>query len=474
MAWIGISLTCRSTLFALPGIVLGWAIWRLKLAWKKAALLLLCAYAAVIPWTMRNAWHFHAFVPFERHAATANIYTASLGVLHNIRNDQAAQLAERQDPGFQLLDPEAKNRLLLALAVRNIRAHPWGYVERCARRGSFLIGSLTDLTGWSGFVLLLLGAVAALRRPAVAALGALLAYWLVIHSLLSSGQRYLLPMLPIAGILAGAGFCAVLGPLCAQDDFCAVPVPNCGDRVIAFARGLAVLLYVLSLGCMAHEIWALPAGSGVIRPIAAGATSLDKGPSLTFIAEASQSDVGQARQMAGLYREMGDPRRAMQLLLPLAPRHPRDAGLLLDLADVLVGCGEPRSALIYLGQASHLPMPPEDSGHTAILFQQMGEYGSALSILDRLIREHPAEARWRSDRGIVKMLMGQRAEAAEDFRAAIVRDSKFAPAYLSLGSLYASSGQRQAAVKIYQEGLSRVGPSGDSELLKRLRHPSFR
>lgn len=479
MSWVGISLACRSTLFALPPLFALGTLLRGSLgSWKKALLLCLCGYAALLPWVMRNARHFHAFIPFERHAATLNVYTASLGVIENAPNDRVARDLSRLNPQWSQMSGLERNGALLRMAAENVRRRPLDYLKACARRMLFLIGRFIQLLGAGGLALLAVGLWAAARNPALAALAELTAYWLAAHSLMSAGGRYLLPLLPVAGVLMGAGVCRVLGWCGAAGAFLTTPAPHSGKRTLALSEGLAFLIYAASLGVMAHEIWALPGGSGVekgsSRTDFAAACRAFKQPEpgherktggwRSAAAPAAAADAGLARETARLYLDMGEPGQALRILAGLGPARPGDAELALEYAQTLAACGQRKAALAYLKGARRPGLEAGLAGRMAVLYQQMKEYGGALSLLDQLILAQPAQARWRNDRGVVEMLLGRRDEAAEDFLAAIDLDPGFLPAYLSLGALYRSVGRFLEAGRLYEQALSQPAAREGAEL----------
>lgn len=258
--WTGISLTCRSTLFALPAVLALKTAWRGRAGWEKGVFIFFFAYAVSAPWALRNIRHFRVFIPFEMHAATVNLYTASLGIIENVSNNAAYRMAKKVEPQWDLMSQDERNSRLLATAVGNISANPLGYAWTCAIRVMFLCVKLSGLLGLPCSILLLVGLSTAPRHPAVAALGVLLTYWIGMHSFMSASARYLLPVLPVAMVLAGAGVCAILGRLGIDGAFLSSQDSGCGRGILYGARGLVLALYFAGLGFMAHEVWSLPAG----------------------------------------------------------------------------------------------------------------------------------------------------------------------------------------------------------------------
>jgi tetratricopeptide (TPR) repeat protein len=150
-----------------------------------------------------------------------------------------------------------------------------------------------------------------------------------------------------------------------------------------------------------------------------------------------------------------------RLVRSAKPQDIQDPGLLLDLADAAMAERDPDLARHCVAQAQRLHPRPEELGRTAIIYQELKDFPAALAVLDGLVREEPRQARWRSDRGMVKMLLGLKEEAVGDWKQAIALDPRLLPAYLSLGSYYAASGDRQAALRLYAQALDQR-PSTDA------------
>jgi len=506
LAWaIGLSLACRSTLVALPALLSIWMAGLGKARWRKAVFFALGAYAALAPWTLRNAWHFRAFVPLERGTANSIIYSASLG-LRDAPGDVAVyRSAKEAVPDWDRLSEDQHRDALLSLAAGNLSHAPLRYVKGCARRLIFLITRFKDMLGPACFLLLFIGLLAAARNGAMGSLAALLAYWFGVLSLMAVDPRYLLPVLPQAGVLIGAGFCAVLQALGAGQAFFCAPQPGAGDRFLRAARWLAAALYAAGIGFMAHEVWALPAGNGVSRleakasPIRNWSARLDnigrlarrereeaviQALQLAYAAMKSRRrDVAlealsraqalglneeQTRQAAKLLYEMAQYRLAWETIAPLARGRRPDGALAVQTAKILLRNSQAKAAQAELDRAMELELDPEDAGQAALLYQELKRYGKALSILDKLARTQPTQARWLSDRGVVQALMGRPALAHKDFEAALALDPGLLPAYLSLGSIEAAAGRPDLAMAIYKRGLEQPARTTDDLELQRL------
>ncbi|MDD5628480.1 MAG: hypothetical protein PHU21_05420 [Elusimicrobia bacterium] len=116
-------------------------------------------------------------------------------------------------------------------------------------------------------------------------------------------------------------------------------------------------------------------------------------------------------------------------------------------------------------------VPGSDERKRAWQLQERGDYWGALRLLDRLLRVDPADAKLRSDRGVVYALLGRRREARDDFAAALRLDPALAGAYLSLASLTAGRGEEQQAVRLYETALREACPRLEPELCRLLDEP---
>ncbi len=164
-------------------------------------------------------------------------------------------------------------------------------------------------------------------------------------------------------------------------------------------------------------------------------------------------DERQLRATAALYAKLREPEKTEAVLRRLL------AVKLFDLADAAAASRSRSLALGFVAQARRLKLRPEELGRAAISYQDLGEYRAALTVLDQLCREQPRQARWRNDRGVVKMLLGLQEQAVLDWKQAIAIDPRFLPPYLSLGTSLAAAGQRPAALRLYAQALDQTPPS---------------
>lgn len=201
-ALLGLSLCARSTLalLALPALALATRA-RPRRPGLSAALFLGAALVPLLPWVLRNAVQFRSFVPLEKYAAAANLYTASLGWVDTVKGRHELWALARRHEGetFPRAAPVAERyERLLAAARARVRADPAGYALSCLRR---LGHALTVFP-----VLNAAAALGAFLLPPGAAAAALLlpGYFYLAHGALSLEARYLLPLLPALCVAAGA------------------------------------------------------------------------------------------------------------------------------------------------------------------------------------------------------------------------------------------------------------------------------
>lgn len=64
--------------------------------------------------------------------------------------------------------------------------------------------------------------------------------------------------------------------------------------------------------------------------------------------------------------------------------------------------------------------------------------------------------------------LGKAAEAAIHYREAVTRDPKYSAAWKQLGKALSDAGQREAALKAYQEGMAVAEARGDLQAAKEM------
>jgi tetratricopeptide (TPR) repeat protein len=219
--------------------------------------------------------------------------------------------------------------------------------------------------------------------------------------------------------------------------------------------------------------------------------------SLRALAAARRLDLdeGGLLRAARVYRLARAPELEAEALELAAKRSPGQAEALLGWAGRAIEAGRYAQARRVLGRAAGLDAEQsafasalrnrlrdderrggwraraEESGRKARALQEQGQHARALELLDRLVRESPGAARPLGDRGVLKLLMGRRAEAEADLRAALAAQPDFSSAVLSLGSLLSSTGRREEALRLYDEALARpaAGDAGGRAVLDRIR-----
>ena len=236
---LGVSLLCRSTLFAfLPALALGTLGAGQKAARRTLPALALWAALPLAPWVARNALLFHELVPFERHTAVVSMHAASRGAISG-------------DP----TSPQIPHDRLVAETVSNLRGTPSVYLHGFLRRWRAMTGWLLQDGPWAAAALAALALAARAGDPAARIVGLLIAYFLGISSLLVVEPRYFRPLLPLVVSLAGVGGAICLGPFTGAPGPRSGAAPGAGFRWTAAGLAAAVLL---AYGYLARDLWVVP------------------------------------------------------------------------------------------------------------------------------------------------------------------------------------------------------------------------
>lgn len=162
-------------------------------------------------------------------------------------------------------------------------------------------------------------------------------------------------------------------------------------------------------------------------------------------------------------RTMHPDERQSCRIVDIYPDPAGNIGLLLELGDARLSCGDRRTALDFVARAMRQEPGLNDQHRAALILQRAGEHEKALQIFDQLVRQYPRQARWRSDRGVLYVLKGRNDLAIRDLYTAISIDPTFLPPYLSLGTLHASSGRLHDASRVFRQALAQPvfdGPVG--------------
>ncbi|MFH1726272.1 MAG: tetratricopeptide repeat protein [Elusimicrobiota bacterium] len=131
--------------------------------------------------------------------------------------------------------------------------------------------------------------------------------------------------------------------------------------------------------------------------------------------------------------------------------------------------GRRRSALRLLSAARSVPLEPEAEHKLFLAYQEMGEYGHARALIEKLIRKDPGRASLHSDRGVCHYLNGEPELAIASLRRAIRLDPASPAPYLSLGAVYAFQQRYDKAIAVYDLGLTATRGDRGSALRVRIR-----
>jgi 4-amino-4-deoxy-L-arabinose transferase-like glycosyltransferase len=186
-----------------------------------------CFALVMLPWVWRNERAFGAFVPGGT-LSGYNLYRHNfilgedrpLHYVEGLEGDSAIRALLRRHPELTGRETEVQiDRLYRDEALTIIRAHPWRYLELSGRR---LVALFTEygvqpeglpLSWWvvnaEHLLIVALAAATLLRRrlsrpPALAAIALLLGYYVAGHALANARLRYIVPVMPLFMLLAGA------------------------------------------------------------------------------------------------------------------------------------------------------------------------------------------------------------------------------------------------------------------------------
>ncbi|MFA5140076.1 MAG: hypothetical protein WC728_12665 [Elusimicrobiota bacterium] len=173
-------------------------------------------------------------------------------------------------------------------------------------------------------------------------------------------------------------------------------------------------------------------------------------------------------KLARAYAEAGLAARALAMSRKAFSGGPLPAWAWLDAAYAARAGGDRALSLKALERARKAGCSRKDREESALQYQALGEHGKALELLDGLIRDEPGSGRLRSDRGVVKALLGRRDEAIADLREAVRLEPDLLEAYVSLGGLLAASGRSEQAREVYRLGMKRCGGSAAGEDMRRV------
>jgi tetratricopeptide (TPR) repeat protein len=439
--FISASLACRSVLVLFPVAFCGWLLADRRLAQSRrhAAAFLLASFIFLLPWVVRNAYHFQAFIPFERNLIAHNLAAASLG-LTEFPKDPG--YIERLYSEWGCSSRQSRDRCLADQALRGILAGPGRYLLSCAAR----LWHGVRLHLW--LVVLAMIALAMHRKnPLVLALGLLCAYVFAVYSPFALVDRYFDPLLPCLLVLAG---CAAAGAVERLWRGKPVPAPGPVGGQGRWTQGLLAaflaVLYAASVGYLALEV------ARRAIPCRLPETALNL------------YHCGQALARSG------DPARAASCYEQALRR----AFLEGPPADILLGLGLGRrlgpgnpEAFSLLDEAARTQ--PSAAHSLALALQDQGDLAGAATLLERLARAH-GSADILLDQGVMAFLRGSQAEGLRLFQSAAGLEPRNAKAHYHLGIAWERQGRRDKALEAFSRAVSlgteqrRAGARPDTHL----------
>ncbi len=185
-------------------------------------------------------------------------------------------------------------------------------------------------------------------------------------------------------------------------------------------------------------------------------------------ARALSPDAAARRRLARLSRAAGLNEEARALIDGLIADSPRDAGLLVDRAELAARAGDGAAARDLLARAAALEPGREERRRMAFLRQELKDYDGALAMLGALVAEK-ADAATLGDLGVCEVLAGKTDAAIADLKRAIALEPRVLPPYLTLASIYAGRGDFAAELAVYDSAPAAEDQPALTELLSRSR-----
>ncbi|MDP3540989.1 MAG: tetratricopeptide repeat protein [Elusimicrobiota bacterium] len=128
-------------------------------------------------------------------------------------------------------------------------------------------------------------------------------------------------------------------------------------------------------------------------------------------AEGANPDMNALRRIMGLYRELGEDRRASALLERQARSRPLDSGLWLERAELQARSGQRDGALESLARAEAAGPGDAERRRVAGLYRELKEHRRAAAVLEELIRRSPDDGALWLERALLETQTGAK-EAA--------------------------------------------------------------
>ncbi len=163
---------------------------------------------------------------------------------------------------------------------------------------------------------------------------------------------------------------------------------------------------------------------------------------------------GVLEHSALLYRSIGDFRSALAHLEKQLRRDSKNPEFRLRRAEILADLGRRREALEAFGEAEALGLAPDGQRRAAWGYQGLGAEPDSLRIWKALVQKPGARAKDFSDKAVCEFKLGAWENAVSDLRRSLELAPADPQAYASLGAIYSSRGMDQAALEIFDRGLS--------------------
>ncbi|MFC1679237.1 tetratricopeptide repeat protein [Elusimicrobiota bacterium] len=185
-------------------------------------------------------------------------------------------------------------------------------------------------------------------------------------------------------------------------------------------------------------------------------------------AEGFEPEPEHTRRKGRLFLEAGMPRRALEAYGLLV--RDREAGVdpLLGHARAASGLGKKSPALESLDRALSRKPSPRQLLRIAHVYQEMKECGRALKILQPLTQEPEVAPEAYRAKGICEHLEGSADVAIADLERAVELDPGSLAAYLSLSSVYSSSGRQDKAREACRRALDAASDDSPPDLRRAL------
>ena len=290
LAWFGIavamSLNCRSTLSLFPFFLLG-IIWTWSWASGDAAqtywhglkrnlwILLAACFLPSAPWLVRNAFQFHAFIPFEKGLTAEALFSSSLGIVGSQETQVAWALSEQFNPALAGAVGDKREIGMRRLAIDNILSDPIRYLASSIRRLKAILGyesrpRLHLLDGWDRVYFLVLPILVAIPilsgNFTMSLLGFLVLYYVGIHATMPVRPAHFVPLGPLLAVLSAGALSAATPwtkPSRRDDPLAAASRADSKAFLILMSIPLAlyaVALFLIATDLVLTERYQFPAG----------------------------------------------------------------------------------------------------------------------------------------------------------------------------------------------------------------------